>query len=214
MVNLTRTTSPSTEPVSKSTAKDHLRVDFTNDDSMIERQIESARRYIEKVSGLSLIDQTWRWTRDRFPGDVFDIPRPPLQSVNSIKYTDSDGNTSTVSSSKYIVDTDSTPGRVALKDDEDWPNVDPQLQVVNGVEINFDAGYGSSASDVPSDLRDAILLVVGHLYENREWTVTGAISREVKNSVMALVRPHRVFLRSGFEGETIQDPSDAQVFEI
>lgn len=206
MAQLTLVSGPSTEPVSLSEAKDHVRVDFSNDDSMINSQITAARQYCEEVTGRAFLEQTWRWTRDRFPAETFDVPKPELMGVNSISYTREDGTTGTVPASDYIVDTDSTPGRVSLTNSTNWPSPDPPLQRIAGWEMEFDAGYGSSLNDVQDGIlekwRRAILLVVGHLYENREWTITGSTSRAVKRSVESLLANERVVLQSGFKGST------------
>lgn len=172
---LTLITAPSVEPVTTAEAKAQVRVDINDDDTLIAAQIVAARIKAEGFLRRALVTQTWELVMDAFPGDrALEIPLPPLQSVTSIKYTDSNGNESTFSSGDYIVDTDSSPGRVVLKLDASWPG--DTLQAANGVRVRFVAGYGNAGSDVPQHMRQAILLMIGHWYENREETVaTGNI---------------------------------------
>jgi len=195
---------PDKEPVSLEEAKGHLRVHHGNDDVMIKDQIVAARELIEDLTSRAIITQTWQWFRDDFPEDVFDVPKPPLQSVDHIKYTDQDGTTTTVSASKYIVDTDNVPARIALKTDENWPNVSAGLQRINAVEIQFIAGYGDKPDDVPAKVKKAMKLIIGHLYENRQWVVTNEFPSEIMNSVKSLIASEKARLRSGITGSTIR----------
>lgn len=167
---LTEVTAPAAEPVTTAQAKAQIRVDISDDDTLIDGLVTTARQVVETITRRALITQTWDWVLDEFPaGDTLVLPLPPLQSVTSITYVDTDGNSGTVSSGDYIVDTDSEPGRVVLKTGSTWPSV--SLRAANGVTVRFVAGYGSAGSNVPQAIRQALLLIVGHLYENREATV-------------------------------------------
>lgn len=164
------TTAPATEPVTATEAKLHCRVDHSTEDDIFTRLIETARVTCEAISGRAFITRTYTAKLDCFPPTKFEVPYPPLATITSIKYTDENGNQSTYSSANYIVDTNSEPGRVALKSSADWPSV--TLQDINGVEIIYTAGYGVAA-DVPDQYKQAMLLLIGHLYENRESVVVG-----------------------------------------
>lgn len=172
-MNISLITAPVAEPVTLEEAKNHLRVDITDDDDLIESLIVLARRYCEGVSNHRFITQTWDIFMDAFPGgDEFILPKSlsPLASVTHIKYTDEDSNQSTFSSDSYVVDIYSDPGRIKLMDDADWPS--DTLYEINAVEIQVVVGYGDDA-DVPREYKQALLLLVGHWYENREHTVIG-----------------------------------------
>ena len=186
-------TAPATEPVTTSEAKSHLRVDTTADDTLIGTLITAARQHVENHLRRALITQTWELVTDAFPvGDVIRLPLPPLVSVTSIKYTDEDGNESTLSSAAYVVDTDSTKGRVVLKSGETWPS--DTLAAANGVRVRYVAGYGE-ASAVPRPIRQAILLLIGTLYENRESVLVaqGVTVAQLPFGVEALLMPYRIF---------------------
>lgn len=160
------TTPPAVEPLTTAEAKLHLRIDHDDEDSYIDGLITTARLYCEDVSQRALITRTYTARLDRWPGSVIELPYPPLLAVTSIKYTDIDGNESTYSSANYLVDAHREPGRIALKNGVSWPSV--TLQEINGVEIVWTAGYGAAGSDVPERYRQAMLLLIGHYYENRE----------------------------------------------
>ncbi len=186
-------TAPATEPVTSTEAKSHLRVDTTADDTLIGTLITAARQHVEAHLRRALITQTWELVTDAFPvGDILRLPLPPLVSVTSIKYTDEDGAESTLSSGLYVVDTDSTKGRVVLKNGETWPSV--TLAAANGVRVRYVAGYGE-ASAVPRPIRQAILLLIGTMYENRESVLVaqGVTVAQLPFGVDALLMPYRIF---------------------
>jgi len=183
-------TPPATEPVSLAEVKTHLRVDITDDDDLITALVVAAREYCEAFQNRAYITQTWELTLDEFPETPLVIPKPPLQSVSSVKYIDYEGTETVFDAANYIVDTSSEPGRLTLAYGVTWPTV--TLQRLNGVKITFTAGYGDSASDVPQTVKQAILLLVGHWYENREASLVGSVSREIEFAVHALLWPERV----------------------
>lgn len=162
----------------------------SSQDDLIARQIASARRYCESVQNRAYVTQTLELVLDQWPASVSELPRPPLQTVAEITYTDSDGNSGTVDSGDYTVDADGYIGRVALKSGKSWPAV--RLKEIGGVRIRFTAGYGDPG-DVPEDVKQAMLLLVGHWYNNREAAQANMISQEIKYAVEALLGTQRVW---------------------
>lgn len=191
---MTLATAPTDEPVTVAEAKAHLRVDIDDDDDLIEGLIATARQFVEvHVLRRATLTQTWDMYLDAWPeSDRVAIPLPPLQSVSWVKYTDDTGTITTLSSSNYLVDTVSEPGRLVLKSGYTWPAT--TLQAVNGVNIRFVCGW-SAAADVPKPIKQAILLMVGDLYENRENTLIGQglTIKELPFAVQALLMPFRVY---------------------
>ena len=117
-MNLKLVTGPITEPIGLTEAKAQLRVDHTTEDIYIESLIKAARDLVEDESLHALLTQTWDLYLDDWPADDFyEIPKPPLQSITNIKYTDEDGNESTLATTVYAVDTNRTPGGIYLKPD-------------------------------------------------------------------------------------------------
>lgn len=177
------------EPISLAEAKRALRVDIDDDDALIEFYISAARSWIERHCRprLAMLTQNCTYTADTFPGsNTLELAPYPLQSVTSVVYVDSDGVSHTISPSDYVVDTVSEPGRIRLKAMASWPSV--TLREVNGFQVNFVAGFGGSGASVPHELRQAVLLLVAHQYENREpIVVTGAMPKSLEFSVMALM---------------------------
>lgn len=191
-MSLTLVTAPVAEPLSTSEAKSHLRVDASTDDTLIGTLIVAARQHVEAFTRRVLITQTWDIVRNSFPPQSFiDLPLPPLQSVTSVKYKDQDGDESTMSSSDYIVDTAVEPGRIVLAWGASWPGV--TLYPASPITVRFVAGYGDDADDVPQLVKQAMLMLIGHWYENREAVVVGSISKEIELATSNLLWPYRVF---------------------
>jgi len=186
-------TAPTVEPLTATEAKAHLRVDYSTDDTLIASLIVAAREYVEQITGRALLTQTWDLFLDRFSGREIDIPCSPLISVTSVKYIDTAGSEQTLSTDDYTVRTYSSHyGEVGLNFDADWPST---RRIEDAVYIRFVAGYGATSASVPQAIRQAMLMLVGHWYENRESVVIGGriTATEVPMAVTALLQPHRTF---------------------
>ena len=193
-MNLTLVTAPAAEPITTEEAKTHLRVDSSDDDTYIDTLVKSARMWIERAHGIMCVNTTYDGSLDAFPhvdGKIV-VPRHPLSSVTSITYYDDDLSTSTVfSSTKYQVDTFKRPPCIVIKDGEDWPT--DSLRLSSGVVVRFVAGWGAAASAVPEDIKHAVKLLVGSMYQNREPEVVGASVSRVAFAVDSLLAPHRLW---------------------
>ncbi|HLO41015.1 MAG TPA: head-tail connector protein [Phycisphaerales bacterium] len=184
-------TPPAEMPITLVEAKAHCRVDIDDDDTLINRCIAAAVDMVEKASGRALVTQTLRMSLDSFPWDnercahdPVRLPRPPLQSIESFEYTDSTGATQVLAPEDYQLDVDAAPGELHPAVGESWPST--QSGKINAVRITYVAGYGD-AEDVPAGLKQAVLLLVGHWYENRETVAVGTISKELEQAFGSLV---------------------------
>lgn len=181
--SLLRTVEPTSEPVSLTAAKRHCRIDTVDSDSVLRGLIVAAREWCENRLGQQFMPATWRMKLDCFPCWELELPRPPLVAVSSITYLDAAGTSQTLSSTKYRVDTDSRPGRITPNYANIWPITYPVMQAVT---VAYTAGYADSDS-VPQSIKQAMLLLIGHWYENREGTLIGSISKECEFAVESLL---------------------------
>lgn len=182
---------PVIEPVTLAEAKVHCRVDVDEDDTLLASLIAVAREHLERMSRprVAMTAQRWLHVADEWPtSDTIELRPYPLLSVAEVRYTDDDGVETTIASTEYQVDTYSTPGRLRMLNG--WPSA--TLAPLNGLQIEFMAGYGEDVLSPPMALRQAVLLLVGHWYENRELALTtGAIPKELPFAVRALFGPWR-----------------------
>jgi len=177
-------TAAATEPVTAANTKLYTRIVGSTEDDLIDTWIAAGRKLAEDFQNRAYITQTWELYFDCFPPSPFNLPRPPLVSITSIKYYDTDETEYTVSSDDYIVDTCEI-GRVSLQHGGTWPST--TLRPVNGVIVRFVAGYGAAA-DVPESVKDAIYLYCAYRYENR----TGEY-KEIPKAFYDILRPERVW---------------------
>lgn len=184
-------TAPTEEPVTLQEAKDHLRIDHTDEDIYLATLIKASRKIVEKLLNKTLITQTWDLYEDAFPGTPYDVPLPPLSSVTSIIYTDSDDDETTVTATTYVVDAKSQPGRINLAYGMSWPST--TLTTLNAVKIRYIAGYGD-ALDVPDEYKQAVLMLIGHFYENREATTDLRNLEQVPIGVYDILGIDRVYV--------------------
>ena len=158
-------TQPTEEPVTVAQAREQCRVAIFDDDAGLYDNIVAARKLCEVEIKRAFCTTVLRLSLDQFPPDQFYLPRPPLVSVTSIKYLDSNGTQQTWGSSNYSVDIYSQPGRVALVYNGSWPT--STRADTNAIEVIYRAGYGA-ASAVPRSIKHAISMTVAHWNENRE----------------------------------------------
>jgi len=173
---------PSAEPISTDDAKTHLNVSDSADDAYIDTLIKAARQYAEDFTRRAFITQTIEAKFDKFPA-YFELERGPLQSVTSIQYVDTDGNTQTLAASNYIIDKVSMPPRITEAYGVTWPSV---RDIANAVTVTYVSGYGDASTDVPQQIIHAMLFHIGYFYENRE-------GGDVPPIVKTLLMPHKVY---------------------
>lgn len=161
------TSEPAVEPISPTEAKLHLRVDHSADDSLIGILIQTAREIVEAHTNRSLITQTRVIKLDNFPClGTIRLTHGPVQSLTSITYYDQDDVSRTLASSDYWEDFDSNISRVVVK--TSWPATEDKP---NAVTITYVAGYGDDSDSVPAAIKQAMLLILAHLYENRQQVI-------------------------------------------
>jgi len=173
-------TAPGTTAIALNDFKDHLRIERTdtNEDTYLATVIAAAQEYVEDVTTRRLITQTWYVYFDVWPEEnSLELPFGQLQSVTSLKYTDSDDTENTVSTDDYYVDTTTDPGWIVLRNGKSWPSA--TLRTYNQIEALFVCGYGDTATSVPVTLKRSIKLLAADLYINREDTLVGTISKRL-----------------------------------
>jgi uncharacterized phiE125 gp8 family phage protein len=160
------------EVISLASAKLHLRVDHSAEDALIQEYFAAAWGYAEGRTNRALLSQTWLHTADAFPAanEVIRLPLPPLQAVEWIRYVDPSGSLQTLDPAAYVVDETSEPARIACVGA--WPATRP---VPGAVRVQFVAGYEDPLV-IPREIIQAVRMLAGHFYANREAVVTGTIS--------------------------------------
>lgn len=181
------TTSSDSPAISTADMKTFLRVDTSDDDTVIASYVATATEAIKQYLRLALLTETFVFKADGFAyagaddrllalgpgvhtasvpyvlggGETLDLPFPPLQSVTSVVTYDRGNNASTFSASSYQVDLQS--GRIYLNEGEVWPS---NLRAQDAVQVTYVAGYGSGS--IPEPIVQAIRGYVEQLYDGCE----------------------------------------------
>ena len=179
-----QTTFPTaTDVVSLSSAKDHLRVSTSEDDALITALITAAQDLVQKYTGTFLQRTSGPFYSDYFI-DFMDLHAGPLLTVSSVKYTNTSDASITVSSNDYQVDGKGYPARLRMT------TIPTDVKdVLNAVEVATVSGYDTD--DRPQALVSAMLLIIGHLYENRQ-DVTRFKQFEIPMASKYLMEPYRL----------------------
>lgn len=165
-----RISGPAVEPVTLAEALVHLReVSDSNGpiDQTVTRLITVAREACEQATERTLITTGWRLKLDTFPArGAIELLQPPVLAVGSVTYLDADGVERIANPADYVVDTFSEPGWLVPAPGKTWPTT--QDGAINAVTIDYTAGYGPAAANVPTPLKQWILLAITDMYENRQ----------------------------------------------
>ena len=171
-MRLVLVTPPAAPPIMLSEAKAQARVEHDDEDLLLQHYIDAATAWLDGPAGIlgrCLVTQTWRAEVDAISGPIR-LPFPD-----------------TVIDSAVFID----PAQGDLVFDLRWPDQLPVLIPRKGLDrpaaITFTAGYGAPA-DVPTAIRQAMLLLVTQWYEHRQVTGTGTAS---PFAVEALLAPYR-----------------------
>lgn len=182
------TSGPLVEPLSTAEAKEHLRVDLSDEDALIDAAIIAARAHAEAFMHRKLITQTVKITRTGFQGAVFPLPVAPIQSITSIQYkSPTDGSLITWDAANYQLVKSILPIAIAPAYGKTWPT--PQADY-DSVVVTVVAGYGDTASSIPGDIIAAIKLLTGHFYENRQNELAGNMVSKITLGAERLMMPH------------------------
>ncbi len=193
-MSLSLVTAPTIEPVTFEEAQSHLRLTDATDAPYVNALITTAREYCENYTRRAFISQTWDLKFDGgFPDGDIELPMPPVSSITSITYVDTAGATQTWAAANYTTDLPAgpraMPARIAPAYGVSYPSTRDQN---NAVTVRFVCGYGATISTVPFGLKAAMLLLIGHWYENRA-SITVGPANDLPDGVAALLWPFKVF---------------------
>jgi uncharacterized phiE125 gp8 family phage protein len=205
-----RVTDPSTSPISLAQAKAHLRLDSDDEDDFVQMLIDVATQMFDGtgkardgILGCAMMTQTWlleteRWVLpfrrplNRLASDYrIWIEHGPVQTVESIQVYAADALVDWPQVN-WRVGHEDTRSFITLAAGGSWPTYDFRE---DAFQVTFTTGYGDNATDVPAPLRAAMLLMIGHLFENRQSVIVSAsraTAIEVPQAVDMLIAPYKV----------------------
>ena len=152
---LKRVTDATVEPVTLTEAKLYMRIDTSDDDTLITDLITAARQTCENWLRRSLINQTWKLSFDYVIPRLVGLPMGPVNSISSVVIVNQDTTTQTVDASTY------------------WLNAAQNALVMFSqltgfqIEITYNTGYGADEAAVPRPIKQGILSHIAYMYDSR-----------------------------------------------
>jgi len=180
-------TAPAYEPVSLAEARKWLRLedDDTASTAVLQLLLKAMREDAENLTHRAFVQRTLKLSLDNWPLDhtyglKIELPFPPVASVSSFKYYDTDGVLQTLSTSLYDVHTEQEPAIIVPAYQAVWPTI--RLRP-DAIQITFVAGYApgsppdeqASQEVLPAQVRLWMQTKLATLYENREQIISGTI---------------------------------------
>ena len=168
--------------------KTFLKVDVSDDDTLIDNLIEAATESCQIYTNQYFINTVVTQYSDNWK-EFYSLYKSPVVSITHVKYYDSDDTQQTLASSNYVLDNISKPARIGVSVTGDLPNLSTRI---NAVEVKYTVGYGTASTDVPEGIRAAIGLTCANWYENRQSVITGRTATELPLSSQYLLNQYKV----------------------
>ena len=185
-------TEPASEPITTADAKTHLRVSNTDDNDYIDSLVKAARMYAEQATDRALITQAWEAYLQKFPTatdqNEIAIIKCPVTAITKIEYYDTDNTLQTLDASIYEAAIEFEPAIIRLAANQSWPEVYDRKKAII---ITFQTGYANAAA-VPTPIIQAMKMIIGHHYENRQDVITAMAVNEVPKSSAFLLSIYRI----------------------
>ena len=147
--------------------KDHLRMGsgFADDglqDGLIETYLRAALAAIEGRIGKMLFQRRFLWVLECWREDEQALPVSPVSGIVSVTLVDAAGAEVVAAPTTYRLVKDLHRPRLVGKG-----MALPVIPSDGMAKVLFDAGFGAVWTDIPVDLRQAVLLLAGEFYEHR-----------------------------------------------
>ena len=176
---------PALEPLTLDETRAWLRLDTQDEDSLVASLIRAARHGVEQATRRALISQTWRLRLDRWPpGGVVPVPLAPVASILAVRVFDAAGAATVAPPAKFRLEEEYTTRIVC----DDPP---PPGRLYGGIEIDLRVGYGATGDFVPPPLRQGMLMLIAHWFENRGDALHESSVAHLPAAVAGLVVPYR-----------------------
>ena len=159
-------TAPATASLTLAEVKAQLRIDSDDEDTLLTNLIHAAEAHVDGLGdlGRAMITQTWAQYENQAPGWVR-LRMTPVQALATVEYYDADGTLQTATLADFELWRDGDFMLCKPKDGAQWPGADTRP---DAIKISYTVGFGDASTDIPESIRQAMLMLIAHLYENRE----------------------------------------------
>lgn len=148
--------------------KEHLRLGSgfalaPAQDGLLESHLRAAISVIEGRTAKALLERRFEWALAGWRDPVEQaLPLGPVARIAAVTLVASDGGQTVVSPDSYRLEVDLHRPRLVAAG-----MALPLIPTGGRGVIAFDAGFGLGWTDVPADLRQAVLLLAAEFYEHR-----------------------------------------------
>ncbi|MDA8585734.1 head-tail connector protein [Rhodobacteraceae bacterium] len=176
--------------------RDHLQLGagFADDglqNPVLLAHLRAALVAVEASTGKALLPRTYQYVVTAWwDPSRQSLPVAPVSVVQSLTITNLGGGEAVVDVGAYRVEQDTHAPHVVATG---WSL--PTIPVGGTAEIVFDAGYGAAWADAPADLRQAVLMLAAHYYENRG--SAGARTHQIPSGPAAICARYKPIRISG-----------------
>ncbi|MCX7903039.1 MAG: head-tail connector protein [Caloramator sp.] len=182
-MNLKVIEGPKADVLTLEEVKSHLRVDGDDEDSIISSYIKAAREYAEIFTGRSFVEKTYEYiTNPKEKYAYIELPMPPLVEVLEVSAMQSTNEELLNEGKDYYIIKGYDESLIYPSLERGWPK--ETLDRLGGIKVKYRAGY----SEAPMSVKQAILILVAHFYENRE-NLIARDYKEIPFGVSSLLRP-------------------------
>ncbi len=161
---------------------------YTDEDAIIQGLIDGAYEYAENDTQRTFGARSKTLVLDGFPSgiDGIELPWSPVTAIEALEYIDPEGNEQSLDAETLRLDARPIYPLLAPQWGTQWPKTTDEPECIT---ITATAG----AEVTPPGVDIAVLLLIGHWYENRESVAIGTITSEVPMGVDMLLAPHRIY---------------------
>lgn len=167
--------------------KDHLRIDGTAENALLNRLIDASTERLENYCNQKFLTQDWAQYLDFWPvrsnnmwwdgirelpiseiysdASTIELLIGPVQEILEFNTYADNGVPILFDSTNYVLDNTNAWGRIALRSEASWPTT--PLRRINGIEIKFRVGMAATPGELPAAVRQAVISLVAYYYEHR-----------------------------------------------
>lgn len=151
-----------------SEVKNFLKVEFEEDDNLIKNLINTAIFQCEKIINKSLLEKTYIYSIYTYQKKII-LPYPTIKTINKIEII-TKNNSSLLDTNEYFID-----------------NVSNSIIFKNNIQsvYRIDIEYTTNSNLIENDLKQALLMHIAQLYENRNGNFT------MPNNVLNIYYQHK-----------------------
>jgi len=170
--DVTTTVAPSATIVTLQAAKDYLRVDYSEDDTLITNLIETARIRLEQYAAVAMSPRTLKAVA--YVDEFIELPYAPINTISKVEYWDG------VAWVELLVGNYNVLG-------DTYKKVYFTSPIMSEYRFTYTCGYATT----PESMKTALLKMVGDLYEYRESSVESTKPSANLTTAYELMKPYK-----------------------